>query len=155
MVSSLRLASLKHCRRLLKCATAISRSNRVQGSAQLISETATRSGPGAQVPTGRFLKWRVTLTEGSREMILTVLSTSPTARKRDRCSPGGTLARLMHTTSADISFRSVYSFSCPDYRSEDKSSHKPLQLTPNHGLRNWKRPFKFLFASSHSSYYNQ
>lgn len=52
--------------------------------------------------------------EGSREMILTVLSTSPTARKRDRCSPGGTLARLMHTTSADISFRSVYSFSCPE-----------------------------------------
>lgn len=129
--------------------------NRVLGSAQLILETATRSGPDAQVPTGRFLKWRVTLTEGSREMILTVLSTSPTARKRDRCSPGGTLARLMHTTSADISFRSVYSFSCPDYRSEDKRGHKPLQLTPNRGLRNWRRPFKFLFASSHSSYYNQ
>ena len=57
-------------------------------------------------------------TEGSREMILTVLSTSPTARKRERCSPGGTLARLIHTTSADISFRSVYSFSWPDYREE-------------------------------------
>lgn len=111
--------------------------------------------PGAQVSTGRFLKWRVTLTEGSREMILTVLSTSPTARKRDRCSPGGTLARLMHTTSADISFRSVYSFSCPDCKSEDKRGHKPLPLTPNHGLRNWRRIFKFLFTSSHSSYYNQ
>lgn len=53
-------------------------------------------------------------------MILTVLSTSPTARNRDRCSPGGTLARLMHTTSADISFRSVYSFNCPDYRKKNK-----------------------------------
>lgn len=57
-----------------------------------------------------------THTDGSREMIRTVLSTSPTARKRERCSPGGTFARLMHTTSADISFRSVYSFSWPDYR---------------------------------------
>lgn len=130
-MSSLELASLKHCRRLLKCATMmIYRSNRVQGSAQLISETAIRSGPGAQVPTARFLKWRVTLTEGSKEMILTVLSTSPTARKRDRCSPGGTLARLMHTTSADISFRSVYSFSCPDYRSKDKRGHKPTHHQP-------------------------
>lgn len=55
------------------------------------------------------------LTEGSREMILTVLSMRPTAKKRDRCSPGGTLARLIHTTSADISFLSVYSFSCPDW----------------------------------------
>lgn len=55
------------------------------------------------------------LTEGSSEIILTVLSTSPTARKRERCSPGGTLARLMQTTSADISFLSVYSFSCPDW----------------------------------------
>lgn len=54
------------------------------------------------------------LTEGSSEMIRTVLSASPTARNRERCSPGGTLARLMHTTSADISFRSVYSFSWPD-----------------------------------------
>lgn len=44
----------------------------------------------------------------------TVLSTNPTARNRERCSPGGTFARLMHTTSADISFLSVYSFSWPD-----------------------------------------
>lgn len=53
------------------------------------------------------------LTEGSREMMRTVLSASPTARNRERCSPGGTLARLMQTTSADISFLSVYSFSWP------------------------------------------
>lgn len=59
-------------------------------------------------------------TEGSREIIRTVLSTSPTARNRERCSPGGTLARLIQTTSADISFRSVYSFSWPDYRTRDK-----------------------------------
>lgn len=63
---------------------------------------------------------RMPLTDGSREMIRTVLSTSPTARNRDRCSPGGTLARLMHTTSADISFRSVYSFNCPDYGKKNK-----------------------------------
>lgn len=49
-------------------------------------------------------------TEGSREMMRTVLSTKPTAKNRERCSPGGTFARLMHTTSADISFLSVYSF---------------------------------------------
>lgn len=54
------------------------------------------------------------LTEGSREMMRTVLSASPTARNLERCSPGGTLARLMQTTSADISFLSVYSFSWPD-----------------------------------------
>lgn len=60
------------------------------------------------------------LTEGSRDMIRTVLSIRPTAKKRDRCSPGGTLARLIHTTSADISFLSVYSFSCPDLRRKKK-----------------------------------
>lgn len=53
-------------------------------------------------------------TKGSSEIIRTVLSTKPTARNRERCSPGGTFARLMHTTSADISFLSVYSFSWPD-----------------------------------------
>jgi hypothetical protein len=26
----------------------------------------------------------------------------------------------MHTTSADISFRSVYSFNCPDYRGKER-----------------------------------
>lgn len=53
-------------------------------------------------------------------MIRTVLSTRPTARNRERCSPGGTLARLIQTTSADISFRSVYSFSWPDYNNGDE-----------------------------------
>lgn len=56
------------------------------------------------------------LTEGSREMILTVLSDKPTARKRHLCSPTGTLPRAMHTTSEDISFLSVYSFNCPVYK---------------------------------------
>jgi hypothetical protein len=50
------------------------------------------------------------LTFGSSEIILTVLSASPTARNLDRCSPTGTLARAMQTTSQDMSFRSVYSF---------------------------------------------
>ena len=54
------------------------------------------------------------LTDGSREIILTVWSARPTARNLERCSPGGTVPRLMHTTSADISLRSVYSFSWPD-----------------------------------------
>lgn len=53
----------------------------------------------------------VWLTDGSREIILTVWSARPTARNLERCSPGGTVPRLMHTTSADISLRSVYSFS--------------------------------------------
>jgi hypothetical protein len=48
-------------------------------------------------------------------MMWTVLSTSPAARKREGCSPGGTPAKLIHTTSADISFLSVYSFSWPDW----------------------------------------
>ena len=103
----------------------------LQGPAQLLSDRGIKNGPGAQVPTARSFKLRVTLTEGSKEMILTVLSTSPTARKRDRCSPGGTLARLMHTTSADISFRSVYSFSCPDYRIEDRERSQTTPPTPN------------------------
>jgi hypothetical protein len=63
----------------------------------------------------RAAKYGESRTEGSSEMMRTVLSTSPTARKRERCSPGGTLAKLIHTTSADISFLSVYSFSWPDW----------------------------------------
>ena len=54
------------------------------------------------------------LTEGSKDMIRTVLSARPTAKNRDRCSPDGTLAKAMQMTSADISFLSVYSLSCPD-----------------------------------------
>ena len=53
------------------------------------------------------------LTLGSREMILTVSSARPTARKRLLCSPAGTRPSAMHTTSDDISLRSVYSFSWP------------------------------------------
>lgn len=54
-----------------------------------------------------------TLTLGSREMILTVSSARPTAKKRHLCSPTGTRPKAMHTTSDDISLRSVYSFSWP------------------------------------------
>jgi len=53
------------------------------------------------------------LTAGSREMMRTVLSAKPTARKRHLCSPGGTFASAIHTASDGISFRSVYSLSCP------------------------------------------
>lgn len=66
----------------------------------------------------KFVAFYGWLTDGSREMILTVWSVRPTARNLDRCSPGGTDPRLIHTTSADISFRSVYSFSWPDWRIE-------------------------------------
>ena len=50
------------------------------------------------------------LTEGSSEMIRTVLSANPTAKNLDLCSPEGTLAKAIQITSADISFLSVYSF---------------------------------------------
>lgn len=46
-------------------------------------------------------------------MIRTVLSESPTAKKRDLCSPAGTLARAIQITSLGISLRSVYSFNWP------------------------------------------
>lgn len=61
----------------------------------------------------------------------TVLSTKPTARNRERCSPGGTFARLMHTTSADISFLSVYSFSWPDCRARVKTSGHGMKCDSN------------------------
>lgn len=77
-----------------------------------------------------FLKYFFKPTEGSREMIRTVLSTKPTARNRERCSPGGTLARLMHTTSADISLRSVYSFSWPDWRKEGRRREQQCIIRP-------------------------
>jgi len=57
-----------------------------------------------------------TLTVGSREMMRTVWSDSPTAKNLERCSPGGTAAKLRQDTSADISRRSVYSFSWPAYQ---------------------------------------
>lgn len=61
-------------------------------------------------------------------MIRTVLSTNPTARKRERCSPGGTFAKLMHTTSADISFLSVYSLSCPDCKERNHNGKTIKQM---------------------------
>lgn len=67
-------------------------------------------------------------TEGSSEMIRTVLSASPTARNRERCSPGGTLARLIQTTSADISFLSVYSFSWPDWKQLNETTEATVLL---------------------------
>ena len=50
---------------------------------------------------------------GSNDMILTVSSAKPTAKNLDRSSPRGTDASAMHTTSDNISLRSVYSFSWP------------------------------------------
>lgn len=58
-------------------------------------------------------KYCFILTDGSREMIRTVLSARPTAKNRERCSPVGTLANDMQMMSADISLRSVYSLSWP------------------------------------------
>jgi len=66
-------------------------------------------------------------------MILTVWSASPMARNLDRCSPGGTVAKLRQETSADISRRSVYSLSCP--ACDDKVEHiKYTKLTYHKGI---------------------
>lgn len=43
------------------------------------------------------------LTDGSNEIIRTVLSARPTAKNQDRCSPGGTEPKAIHETSADNS----------------------------------------------------
>lgn len=53
------------------------------------------------------------LTLGSRLMMRTVLSESPTAKNLDLCSPAGTRPTPMQMTSLFISFLSVYSFSWP------------------------------------------
>lgn len=50
-------------------------------------------------------------TEGSSDMIRTVLSAKPTAKNHERCSPAGTVPRAMHITSEGIFRRSVYSLS--------------------------------------------
>lgn len=60
----------------------------------------------------------IKLTVGSNETILTVLSERPTAKNLHLCSPVGTRPRAIHTTSEDISFLSVYSFSCPVYNNK-------------------------------------
>ena len=49
-------------------------------------------------------------------MMRTVLSAKPTAKNLDLCSPEGTLAKAIQITSADMSFLSVYSFNCPDFK---------------------------------------
>lgn len=51
--------------------------------------------------------------EGSNDIILTVLSCRPTARNHERCSPTATFPRAIHITSEGIFFLSVYSFNCP------------------------------------------
>lgn len=72
----------------------------------------------------RYLTFQF-LTLGSKDIILTVLSDSPTAKNLDRCSPAGTRPRPMQMTSLFISFLSVYSFSCPVWgkKHEDKYEH--------------------------------
>lgn len=62
-----------------------------------------------------------------------MLSAKPTAKKRDLCSPDGTLAKAIQTTSAVISLRSVYSFNWPVY---EKRKNKTLKT------RNSKRMLK-------------
>jgi hypothetical protein len=60
-------------------------------------------------------------------MIRIVLSTRPTAKNLDLCSPGGTRPNAMQTTPADMSLRSVYSFNCPVYNvsnSQQNAEHQ-------------------------------
>ena len=54
----------------------------------------------------------------------TVWSAKPMAKNRERCSPTGIVPKLIHTTSADISFLSVYSFSCPDYKERERKRER-------------------------------
>jgi len=68
-------------------------------------------------------------------MILTVWSASPMARNRDRCSPGGTVAKLRQETSADISRRSVYSLSCP--ACDKKVEAIKMELTTQRNLKDY------------------
>ena len=58
-------------------------------------------------------------------MMRTVWSARPTAKNLERCSPGGTVPKLMQTISAAISFLSVYSFNCPLYM--DKKINKIIR----------------------------
>lgn len=55
----------------------------------------------------------VDLTDGSNEMMRTVLSFSPTAKNQALCSPVATDPKAMQDTSEDSFFLSVYSFSWP------------------------------------------
>lgn len=67
-------------------------------------------------------------TDGSNEIIRTVLSLNPTARNRDICSPEGALANAMQTTSEGISFLSLNSFNCPVYNNTENFTIKNKYL---------------------------
>lgn len=66
-------------------------------------------------------------TWGSSDIILTVSSLRPTAKKRHLCSPTGTLPNAIQLTSDDICLRSVYSFNCPDYKGEKQKKLSCMQ----------------------------
>lgn len=53
------------------------------------------------------------LTEGSKDMMRTVLSLRPTAKNHALCSPVATEPSAMQDTSDDNFFLSVYSFNWP------------------------------------------
>lgn len=53
---------------------------------------------------------------GSSDIMRTVLSAKPTVKNRDLSSPSGISLRLIHSTSAGSSRRSVYSFSWPVWK---------------------------------------
>jgi len=74
----------------------------------------------------------------------TVSSANPTARNLDRCSPDGTLPSAMQMTSCDISFRSVYSFSCP-FCVKNQNISKIFNTKYN-SCKNW---FNHVFFISH------
>lgn len=59
------------------------------------------------------LIYKLKLTVVSKEIIRTVSSVKPTAKKRDICSPEGAFANAIQRTSEFISFRSLCSFKCP------------------------------------------
>lgn len=67
-------------------------------------------------------KKKIPLTDGSRDIMRTVWSANPTAKNLERCSPGGTVPKLMQTISAAISFLSVYSFNWPLYYYHEETS---------------------------------
>lgn len=60
------------------------------------------------------------LTDGSRDIIRTVLSLNPTAKKQALCSPGLTDPNAIQDTSEDNFLRSVYSFNWPVYKKKKK-----------------------------------
>lgn len=147
MVSSLRLAFLKHCRSLLTCVTMMSRSNRVQvqhswsqrqpsGVGQVLrfqQEDSWSGGWHSLRGPGRWF-WQCCLPvpqPGSETAAL------QEAHWPDSCTP-----HLLTSPSALCTHSAVLTI-------EVKTREVTNPLTTNHGLRNWRQPFKFLFASSH------